>query len=204
MSEPFLASGQTIYLQLPIEEIAFVTGVICVWLVVRRSIWNFPLGLINVVASAYIFYQSKLYADAGLQVVYFGLNALGWWMWLRSGPDASALRVGATGAREKVGVGVGILFSAIALYVLLEWLGGAARFWDALTTAISLGAQWLLNRKKVESWWLWILADVIYVPLYASRGLYLMAILYTIFLVMAVIGLRTWQRAAMTEAGQVA
>lgn len=178
-----------------IEAIAFVSGAICVWLVVRRSIWNFPLGLINVVASAYVFCQYKLFADSGLQGVYFVLNALGWWMWLRGGSDTSPLKVTNAETKEKFATALGILVSTIALFFVLEWLGGAARFWDALTTSISLGAQWLLNRKKVESWLLWILADLIYVPLYLSRELYLMALLYAIFLVMAVIGYFEWRKA---------
>ncbi len=178
-----------------VEAIAFVSGAICVWLVVRRSIWNFPLGLINVVASAYVFYEYDLFADSGLQIVYFVLNGLGWWMWLRGGPDTSPLKVTNTGTVEKLLIGVFIAASTIALYFILDRVGGAAKFWDALTTSISLGAQWLLSRKKVESWLLWILVDIIYVPLYVSRDLYLMAILYAIFLVMAVIGYFEWRKA---------
>jgi nicotinamide mononucleotide transporter len=176
-----------------IEAIAFVSGAVCVWLVVKRSIWNFPLGLLNVFATAYVLYHGRLFADAGLQLVYFVLNVMGWWMWLKGGAQQLAVKVTDTDAKEWVGIGFFIVFATIALFYLLAWLGGAARFWDALTTAISLAAQWLLNRRKVQSWHLWILVDLIYVPLFISREFYLFALLYAIFLVMAVLGLREWQ-----------
>ena len=80
-----------------LEAAAFVSGAICVWLVVRQNIWNFPLGLINVAISGYIFYQYRLYADSGLQVVYFALNLIGWYLWLYGGEQRTALTVaGAT------------------------------------------------------------------------------------------------------------
>jgi nicotinamide mononucleotide transporter len=80
-----------------------------------------------------------------------------------------------------------------ALWGLLHWANGTATFWDALTTAISLGAQWLLNYKRLQNWVLWIVADLIYVPLYAWKGLYLTSLLYAVFLVMAVMGRLEWR-----------
>ena len=80
------------------------------------------------------------------------------------------------------------------LYLVLPRLGGSAVFWDALTTSLSLCAQWLLNRKYVENWYCWIAVDVIYVPLYLYKGLYLTSLLYAVFLCMATIGLIEWRR----------
>ena len=181
-----------------LEAGAFVTGVICVWLVVRQSIWNFPLGLLNVAAYAWIFYEYRLYADAGLQVVYFGLNLVGWYLWLFGGENRTELQVRRTSRRELALIGLFIAAATGFLWWLLGKLGGAAKFWDALTTSISLSAQWLQSRKKLECWHLWILADVIYVPLYISRGLNLTALLYGVFLCMAVMGLLAWQKSVKT------
>jgi nicotinamide mononucleotide transporter len=178
-----------------LEAGAFVTGIVCVWLVVRQSIWNFPLGLLNVAAYAWIFYEYRLYADSGLQVVYFALNLIGWYLWLFGGEDRAALKVRTTSKRELALIAVFIAASTAFLWWLLGKLGGAAKFWDALTTSISLSAQWLQSHKKLECWHLWILADVIYVPLYISRGLNLTALLYGVFLCMAVIGLLAWRKA---------
>jgi nicotinamide mononucleotide transporter len=86
-----------------------------------------------------------------------------------------------------------VAVSTLLLWKTLHFVGGSASFWDAATTSLSLGAQWLLNRKRIENWHIWIVADAIYVPLYVSRGLNLTAVLYAVFLVMAVIGLIRWQ-----------
>lgn len=178
-----------------LEAAAFVSGAICVWLVVRQSIWNFPLGLINVAISGYIFYEYRLYADSGLQVVYFALNLIGWYLWLYGGEQRTALKVARTSRRELALAAAFIAGSTAVLYWLLHKAGGAAKFWDALTTSISLAAQWLQSRKKLECWHLWILADVLYVPLYISRELYLIALLYAVFLALAVMGLTSWRKA---------
>ncbi|MFN4224749.1 MAG: nicotinamide riboside transporter PnuC [Hyphomonas sp.] len=178
----------------PLEAAAFVSGAICVWLVVRESIWNFPLGLINVAISGWIFYQHRLYADSGLQVVYFALNLAGWYLWLFGGKGRTALKVQRTSRLELVLTGGFIASATALLWWLLDKAGGAAKFWDALTTSISLAAQWLQSRKKLECWHLWILADVLYVPLYISRELYLIALLYAVFLALAVMGLLAWQK----------
>jgi nicotinamide mononucleotide transporter len=95
------------------------------------------------------------------------------------------------------------------IWGLLHVVGGSTSFWDALTTSISLAAQLLLNYKRLENWIGWIIADVVYIPLYAYKSLYLTAILYAIFLVMALEGLRAWrktwisQKAALVPAGTI-
>lgn len=178
-----------------LEAAAFVSGAICVWLVVRQNIWNFPLGLINVAISGWIFYQYRLYADSGLQVVYFALNLIGWYLWLYGGEARTALKVQRTSRQELLLTAGFITASTAVLWWLLHKAGGAAKFWDALTTSISLAAQWLQSRKKLECWHLWILADVLYVPLYITRDLYLIALLYAVFLALAVMGLLAWRRA---------
>lgn len=180
-----------------LEAAAFVSGAICVWLVVRQNIWNFPLGLINVAISGYLFYQYRLYADSGLQVVYFALNLAGWYLWLYGGKGRTALSVGRTSRLELALIGGFITAATAFLWWLLDKAGGAVKFWDALTTSISLAAQWLQSRKKLECWHLWILADVLYVPLYISRELYLIALLYAVFLGLAVMGLLSWRKAAV-------
>ncbi|MBA3067529.1 MAG: nicotinamide mononucleotide transporter [Hyphomonas sp.] len=178
-----------------LEAGAFVSGAICVWLVVRQSIWNFPLGLLNVAAYAWIFYEYRLYADAGLQVIYFVLNLAGWYLWLFGGKDRTELKVSRISVREMVLTALGIAASTLALRWVLIKVGGSAPFWDGLTASISLAAQWLQSRKKLECWHLWILADLIYVPLYVTRELNLTALLYAVFLGLATMGLLAWRKA---------
>jgi nicotinamide mononucleotide transporter len=148
-----------------------------------------------------VFVRAGLYADAGLQVVYFVLGLMGWYLWLYGGARRTALRVNRVGRVELGAVIAAGVVITIALRELLERLGGAAPFWDALTTAISLSAQWLLNRKRLENWLAWIVVDIIYVPLYLSKELYLTAGLYAVFLVMATMGWLHWRGLWQAQAG---
>lgn len=175
-----------------LEAISFVTGAACVWLTVKENVWNFPIGLLNVTTFSVVFFQAHLFADAGLQVVYFILGVLGWYGWLYGGTGHTALRVSRTPRNEGIVVCAIVAMLTLMLWRTLHVWGGSASFWDALTTAISLGAQWLLNRKRLESWIGWIIVDVIYVPLYVYKELYLTAGLYAVFLGMAFIGWRQW------------
>jgi nicotinamide mononucleotide transporter len=179
-----------------LEAVSFVSGAICVWLTVKENIWNFPIGLLNTATFSVVFFEARLFGDAWLQVVYFILGLIGWYLWLHGGDRRTPLHVTCATGRERTAVGLAVAASTLLLWRTLHLLGGSASFWDALTTSVSLGAQWLLNRKRIESWHLWLLVDAIYVPLYVSRGLYLTAILYAVFLVMAFFGLAHWQESA--------
>lgn len=178
------------------EIAGFVTGALCVWLVVRRNVWTFPVGIANNVFFWVLFLQSGVYADAWLQVVYVVLGGLGWYWWLHGGPDRQALVVRATPPWGWAAVGAFVVVATWAVYALLSaHTDSVVPVGDALTTALSLGAQLMLNRKWIGNWWLWIVADVLYIALYATKGLYLTAILYAVFLTMCVIGIRQWLRA---------
>lgn len=179
----------------PLEAIAFVTGVFCVWLVTRQNIWNFPLGLITVGLYAFVFYQSQLFATAGLQLVFFAINLIGWYLWLYGGENRSELKIRRAPRLEWALTALGIASATALLYRLLDEAGGATKFWDALVTSISLAAQWAQSRKIFECWWLWIVADLIYIPVCLYNGLYLTALLYAVFLALSIMGLQEWRKA---------
>jgi nicotinamide mononucleotide transporter len=176
------------------EALGFVTGAACVWLVTRGSIWNWPIGLLNNVFFVVLFWRAKLYGEIGLQVVYFALGIWGWWQWLYGGERKTELKVSRSPMWEWMLVLIFIVAATLGLRIWLMAIGGAAPFWDAITTAISLGAQYLLCRKRLGNWWFWIVADVIYVPLYLSRGLPLIAALYAGFIGLCVVGLIRWRK----------
>lgn len=176
-----------------LEVGAFITGALCVWLTVKESVWNFPISMINVAVFLFVFINARLYADAGLQVVYFVLSAIGWWLWLFGGANRTELRISRVRAPEALVVAsLGLLFT-IGMTLYLRRIPDTVPLADAGTTALSLAAQWLLNRKRLETWWCWIVVDVLYIPLYAYKELYLTAILYVVFLGMATMGWLEWR-----------
>ena len=176
------------------EAWGFVTGGICVWLVVREHMWNWPVGLANNVFFFALFFHGRLFADMGLQVVYFGLGLYGWLNWLFGGENHSVLKVSRTTRIEWLALLGAIPLCTFGLREILIAVNGAAPFWDSLTTVLSLAAQYLLCRKRFENWFFWIAADVIYIPLYLSRHLPLTGVLYAVFLTMCLVGVREWNR----------
>lgn len=181
----------------PIEIIAVVLGVTCVYLIIRQNIWCWPVGIAMVVLYAWIFYQARLYSDAGLQVIYVGLQAYGWYYWL-TGRSASAARVLVIvlSAPWRVGwIAVAALGTGALGYVTSTYTDAALPYWDACTTVLSLVAQTLLSRKVLENWLIWITVDVLSIGIYTVKELYLTAGLYAVFLAMATWGLLAWQRA---------
>ena len=184
------------------ELLGFATGALCVWLTVRSHIWNFPIGIANNVFFLVLFWTAHLYADASLQIVYLVLGFMGWWEWLHGGELRDKRVMGHAPRRLVGGLLVLVIPATWALTVLLSAAHDIAPFWDALTTALSLAAQWLLNLKKLQNWYFWIAADLIYVPLYFVKMLNLTGIVYVLFLSMCLLGLRAWRREiAGAEAG---
>jgi len=176
------------------ESWGFVTGGICVWLVVREHLWNWPIGLANNVFFFVLFLKGRLYADMSLQIVYLALGIYGWLNWIFGGQNHAALKIGRTTRLEWIFLAISVPVCTAGMRAFLVTVNDAAPLWDALTTVLSLAAQYLLCRKRFENWWFWIAADLIYVPLYLSRQLPLTAVLYALFLVMCLIGVKQWAR----------
>jgi nicotinamide mononucleotide transporter len=181
------------------ELLGFATGLVCVALLVRQHILNWPLGILNVLLLMVVFWSAGLYADASLQIVYVVLGLYGWWAWLYGGARHSRLVVRRTTRPEWLGLAAaGVLLTA-GLWLFLDRLTeSTVPLADAVTTALSLLATYGQTRKLIENWWLWIAADLIYIPLYGYKDLWLTAILYVAFLILCVLGLRSW-RAARRE-----
>ncbi|GAA2751828.1 nicotinamide riboside transporter PnuC [Kitasatospora cinereorecta] len=186
------------------ELLGFVTGAIGVWLTVRANIWNFPVGIANNVFFLVLFTGARLYADAALQLVFLVLAVHGWWQWLRGGERRAGREIRSAGGPTLGLLLVLLLPVTWALTVVLARAGDSAPFWDALTTALSLAAQWLLNTKRIENWYFWIAADLVYIPLYLAKGLDLTALVYLLFLGMCLVGLRSWRRQQPAGAAAVA
>lgn len=175
------------------EILGFVAGALSVWLYARQNVWAWPTGIANSAFWLVLFWGERLYLDASLQVVYLVLGAAGWYWWLRGGTGRAELAVSRTRRAEAVALAVVGVAATVLLWWLMVRVDDAAPLPDAVTTVVSLIAQYMLTRKLLGSWYLWIAVDVAYVALYAYKELYLTAALQPLFIVMCVIGLRGWR-----------
>lgn len=175
------------------EVLGFVTGALCVWLVARQHAANWPIGIANNLVFFALFLHNGLFADGWLQIVYLVLGIYGWWAWLRGGDRHSALSVSRTTLGQWWALaGIGVAATAGMTVLLDTATSSTVPLADSVTTVLSLLATWGQARKKLESWWLWIAADLVYVPLYLYKDLVLTAVLYVGFLALCVVGLRNW------------
>jgi nicotinamide mononucleotide transporter len=184
----------------PLELVAAIVGAISVYLSVRQNIWSWPTGLVNVLLYTVVFYESKLYADMGLQVIYAVLSLYGWYEWLYGGENRTELQVTTTSARLGVGLGAIALTGAGVLGIILQRATDAALpFMDSFLSSTSLVAQWMMTKKKLENWLVWIFVDVLYVGMFIFKHLYLTAGLYSVFLVLAIRGYFDWRRSMVND-----
>ncbi|MCB2376080.1 nicotinamide riboside transporter PnuC [Hymenobacter sp. BT635] len=193
------AAGNT-----PLEWVAVLTGFACVWLAARESIWNFPVAIISCALFIVVYYRAQLYSDSMLQVFFILMGVYGWYEWLYGGARKSALVVTRTRRWEWVAVVLGIAAFTLGFgYYLQHHTDAALPHWDSFTTAGSMGAQYLLTRKRLENWLIWIVVDIIYVPILWYKDLYAVSGLYAVYLVLAVYGYVEWRRAARLAASPV-
>ncbi len=177
------------------EVIAFVLGIVNVTLVVRRSIWNYPFGIAMVSLYAVVFAEARLYSDMLLQFFFIAVNAYGWISWIRHRAATGAVVVEGMTRSERW------RWTLATTAIALVWGGLMHRFtdaslpwWDAAVAAASIAAQWLLARRKWENWVLWIAVDIGSIGLYLVKELWLTALLYLLFLLLAAWGLVDWRR----------
>lgn len=183
-----------------IEIVAAILGALCVGLLISRNHWSWPIGLGQVILTGFVFWEAKLYAETGLQVVFAILQIYGWWAWLKA-PRESQKSEGAIEVRKLSRTGwmsslaVTGVATLVLAWLLIVFTDGNSPILDAMVTSASLVAQYLLAARYLENWLYWISVDVVSIPLYAARGLYPLAILYIVFLMMAIAGWYRWRKA---------
>ncbi len=184
-----------------LEWVATAIGILCVWLMARQNIWGWPAGILTTAIYSWIFFESRLYSDALLNVIYVGLNMYGWWYWLRRRQEADrGLPVRTLSQGSRLAWGLGILAGA----GLWGWFMAAHTdadfpYFDAFTTVASLVAQYLMARKKLENWVIWIVVDVVAIQIYYLKGLYVTSFLFAVYLALSVKGWREWKRSMSRE-----
>jgi nicotinamide mononucleotide transporter len=177
-----------------LEVIGVITGLLCVYLAAKNIIWNWPFAIVSVAIYIFIFFNSRLYADMGLQFYFLVTNVYGWYFWSKKPATEDKTPVILVKKKE-------IIFSILAIIVFTFLLGSVLKytpasypFIDSFCTACSLVAQVFLARKVLENWLIWIFVDIIYVGIYIYKDLHLTAIMYAIYVGIALMGYIDWKR----------
>ena len=185
----------------PLDQANLVLGIVGVWLMIRRNLWAFPIGLVAVSVQGVLFFRSRFYADATLQVFFFGALAWGWWHWLRGRAAVAELPVNRL---RSIGWLVTLVVSGAATIgwalALRRWTDAVMPWRDAFIAAFSVAGQVLQSRKTLENWLVWIVVNGVAVASYWRADLAYTAFLYAVYLAMAVIGWRQWTKALRSRA----
>jgi nicotinamide mononucleotide transporter len=185
-----------------LEIFGLVSGLVCVWLMVKQNVLTFPIGLAYAVASVLVMARNQLYADVLLNAYYVVINAYGWWYWSVKKEELGAeLVVSRVTAKTAAGLfAIGVLGVIGMIGLLSNYTSAQQVILNSITTTMSFIAMWMSARKLLENWLIWLLVNVLSVGLYFLQGIYPYALLYTIYLVMAVQGYREWM-ASMKRSG---
>ena len=183
-----------------LEAVAVVFGIVSVWLSVREHVVSWPTAIVSVSLYFFVFKDARLYADMGLQVFYAAISAYGWYHWLYGGANRSTLTVSLTPRPVWLGLPFAWILGTLSLGTLLHRTTNAALpYVDSSLTVGSLLAQWMMTRKYVENWAIWVLLDVAYVVVLLNRDLKLTAFLYVVYGILAWRGLVEWRRSLLAK-----
>lgn len=180
-----------------VEFLGFLSGFVYIVLSIRQNIYLWPLGILSSVFYIYVFYFAKLYADMSLQVYYLVVSIYGWYYWISAAKQkhTAELPISKTSGKQYVYfVFVTTILYLGIYYILIYFTDSPVPVLDAFTTAISITGTWMLARKLLENWIVWIFADIIYCGLYYYKELYLTVALYFSMAVLAIIGYVAWKK----------
>ncbi|HEX6177498.1 MAG TPA: nicotinamide riboside transporter PnuC [Thermoanaerobaculia bacterium] len=178
-----------------IEIVAAIVTAVSIWLAARQNVWYYPTGIVSVVLYGWIFFEAQLFAEAGLQLVWFVLMIYGWYEWLYGGEHHTELRVSKTPRRMWFAiVFAGVMMSLLIAFVQMRYTSNPAPLADSSIAAFSIVAQAMTAKKWIESWIFWIVINVVAVALYLSRALYPTAALYAVLFILGIKGYVEWRR----------
>jgi nicotinamide mononucleotide transporter len=178
-----------------VEVIAAILGVIGVWLTAKQKIWCWPVGLLNVILSLYVFFVTKLYADVVLQIFYLVMTIYGWYNWRFGGKNNTELKV--SQIRSKLMftlVLISVIFIVFTGYLFSKYTDAALPYWDATVAVWGVIGTYVQAKKMIENWIIWILNDLLCTGIYLYKHLYAFTALYFIFVLLAVYGYMEWKK----------
>jgi len=177
-----------------LEYIAVITGIISVWYCRKENILVYPFGLVNVLIYVYLFFNAGMYANMGINIVFFITSLYGWYTWSRN-TEGESLRVSTLSTSQKSIFTIIIGSISLVLYFVLKYYTDSPIPWmDSFTTALFIVAMWLQAIKKRETWILWIAGDILMIPLSIFMGLSFTGLQYLAFLFLAVSGYIEWTK----------
>ena len=177
-----------------LEWLGTISGFACVYLAAKQNIWNWPIAIISVLAYSILFYEYKLYGDAVLQLYFLATSVYGWYYWLKRKVEHAQPIVSLTN-KELLKVALAVIILTIIMGGILDrFTDSNVPYADGFCTSMSFIAQFLMTRKVLQNWILWIIVDIAYVPLYLYKDLALTTVLYIFFLVLATMGYLDWKR----------
>ncbi len=180
-----------------LEAIAFVFGIVSVWFAKKANILVYPTGIICTVITVYILYVSEYFGDMMMNFYYSVMSIYGWWNWSRKKDNKTIIPISRTNKKEKQ---IGVLFFVLTMIVTFLVYKGydydmqIPNYIDVVTSGIFFTAMWYMANKKLENWTLWIIANLITIPLYAYRGLGMLSLQYIIFTILAIQGYIEWKK----------
>lgn len=179
-----------------LEWCGVITGLLCVWLAAKNNIFNWPIACISVIIYIFIFFEGKLYADAGLQVYFLATNIYGWYFWTKNKDKAikETPILSITKMEVLISIAVITLFTLILGFTLFKKTDASFPFIDSFCTACSIVAQVFLARKVLQNWLIWIFVDIIYVVVYFYKGFYATGVMYAIYIGIAAMGYIDWRK----------
>jgi len=188
----------------PVEWAGFVLSLAMVYCNIRQIHWGWSLAIVSSVLYGFVFWKTELYGQAALQVMFIVMAAWGWQQWLQGrsqtqGPTdmqaSEPVAVSSLQRHEWLRVCIATLLAWVLCTVILHQLSDSKVLaLDALITALALLGQYLLGRKKIETWWIWLVVNILTIALMATQDLWLTAFLYFVFAVLSVVGLKTWRK----------
>ena len=187
---------QYFYNTKPLEWWGVASGILCVWLAAKNKILNWPIAIVSVSIYIFIFFESKLYADMGLQFYFLITNFYGWYYWNKQKnlPKTETKISLITKKEILLSIGAIAVFTFFLGFFLYKKTDASFPFLDSFCTACSLVAQVFLARKVLQNWLIWIFVDIICVSVYFSKELYATGLMYALYIIIATIGFLDWRK----------
>jgi len=184
------------------ELLGAILGILYIQFSIRQSILTWPTGLLTSLLYVVVFYKSALYAAMGLQVYYVAISVYGWYYWLKgkNANNKSLLPVLRTNKKLWLKLGIiSILIYSVILFILIRFSNSEVPFMDSLTTSLSIVATWMLAKKYIENWIIWIFVDFVSIGLYFYMSLWPTVVLFIVYTIMAFFGYIEWKKDLKTE-----